>query len=67
MSDDLEHRRMTEIDQLQGAVVALASAQGLAAPVNRAVLELVQAAERAEVGSPRLDPAAIASRLPALR
>jgi 2-dehydropantoate 2-reductase len=62
MSDDLEHRRVTEIDQLQGAVVALATAHRLAAPVNRAVLELVQAAERAQAGSPRLDPAAIAAR-----
>ena len=54
MLDDLEQRRTTEIDQLQGAIVALASKHGTAAPMNRAVLDLVKAAEKKGAGSPRL-------------
>lgn len=54
MWDDLEQRRTTEIDQLQGAIVALASEHGTVAPINRAVLDLVKEAERKGTGSPRL-------------
>ena len=57
MADDLAQRRRTEIDQLQGRVVALAEAHGTAAPLNRAVLERVKAAEAKNEGSPRLAPA----------
>jgi len=57
MADDLAQRRLTEIDQLQGRVVALAEAHGTAAPVNRAVLARVKAAEAKAEGSPRLEPA----------
>jgi 2-dehydropantoate 2-reductase len=46
MWDDLEAGRATEIDYIQGEVVALADRHGLAAPVNRALVELVRAAER---------------------
>jgi len=56
MADDLQQRRLTEIDQLQGRVVALADAQGTPAPLNRAVLALVKAAEAKGAGSPRLSP-----------
>ena len=59
MFDDLAQRRITEIDQLQGRVVALAAAQGTPAPVNRAVLVLVKAAEAKGAGSPRLAPSDI--------
>ena len=59
MGDDLAQRRTTEIDQLQGRVVALAEAHGTPAPVNRAVLALVKAAEAKGAGSPRLSPADI--------
>ena len=59
MADDLQQRRLTEIDQLQGRVVALAEAQGTPAPMNRAVLALVKAAEAKGEGSPRLSPGAI--------
>jgi 2-dehydropantoate 2-reductase len=56
-ADDLAQRRLTEIDQLQGRVVALAKAErGTPAPVNRAVLALVKAAEARSTGSPRLRP-----------
>ncbi|MGZ5238370.1 MAG: ketopantoate reductase C-terminal domain-containing protein, partial [Caldimonas sp.] len=57
MSDDLEHRRTTEIDQLQGAIVALAARHATPAPVNLAVLNLVKAAEARGAGSPRIGPA----------
>ncbi len=45
MWDDLESRRPTEIDYLQGEVVALADRLGRAAPINRALVDLVHAAE----------------------
>lgn len=46
MQDDLAAGRLTEIDQLQGEIVALATAQGKTAPVNAALLALVNAAEK---------------------
>ncbi len=45
MSADLEAGRPTEIDHLQGEVVALAERHGVNAPVNRALVRLVRAAE----------------------
>jgi 2-dehydropantoate 2-reductase len=45
MWDDLEHGRVTEIDYLQGEIVALADRLRRDAPVNRRVVELVHAAE----------------------
>jgi len=56
MADDLQQHRLTEIDQLQGRVVALADSAGTPAPVNRAVLALVKTAETKGEGSPRLSP-----------
>jgi 2-dehydropantoate 2-reductase len=56
MWEDLERRRPTEIDELQGAVIARASALGLRAPANRAILDAIRTAERAAAGSPQLDP-----------
>ena len=56
MFDDLTERRITEVDALQGRVVALAAERGTPAPVNRAVLALVKAAEAKGAGSPRLRP-----------
>jgi 2-dehydropantoate 2-reductase len=46
MWDDFEARRPTEIDYLQGEVVALAEKRGTTAPINRALVELVRAAEQ---------------------
>jgi 2-dehydropantoate 2-reductase len=46
MWDDLEAGRPTEIDHLQGEVVALAERIGRPAPVNRKLVQLVRAAER---------------------
>ena len=59
MWEDLERRRPTEIDELQGAVIARAAALGLDAPVNRAILQAIRAAEQAAQGSPRLGPGAL--------
>lgn len=56
MWDDLEKRRITEIDQLQGAVVALAAAAGLKARTNARVLNEVRLAQERRQGSPKLQP-----------
>jgi 2-dehydropantoate 2-reductase len=45
MWDDFEAKRPTEIDYLQGEVVRLADTHGRHAPVNRALVGLVRAAE----------------------
>ena len=45
MWDDLEAPRPTEVDQLQGEVVALATRLGRSATVNAALVQLVRAAE----------------------
>ncbi|MFI9786953.1 2-dehydropantoate 2-reductase [Kitasatospora sp. NPDC051984] len=47
MWEDLQRGRRTEVDELQGEVVALAARHGLAAPANRRLLELVREAESA--------------------
>lgn len=46
MAEDLQAGRRTEIDYLNGAVVALASALGLRAPANQRMVELVHLAHR---------------------
>jgi 2-dehydropantoate 2-reductase len=49
MAEDLERGRPTEIDQLNGEIVALAEKTGIAAPVNARLAELVrEASERGE-------------------
>jgi 2-dehydropantoate 2-reductase len=45
MQDDLATGRKTEIDVLQGEIMALAKAAGKAAPVNARLLALIHAAE----------------------
>ena len=62
MWEDLERGRPTEIDELQGAVVALGERFGRSAPVNARVRELIKAAESAGKGSPRLSPDEIRAR-----
>jgi 2-dehydropantoate 2-reductase len=59
MWDDLEARRPTEIDVLNGEIVALATGLGIDAPRNRRVVALVHEAERAGAGSPRLSAASL--------
>lgn len=45
MWDDLEARRPTEIDYLQGEIVALGERVGRPTPINHTLVELVRAAE----------------------
>jgi 2-dehydropantoate 2-reductase len=61
MWEDLERRRPTEINELQGAVVRLAAELGRTAPVNARVLASIKEAEAKAEGSPRLKPQDVAS------
>jgi len=54
MADDLATGRITEVDYLNGELVALAESLGRAAPINRKIVELVRAAE---AGAEPLAPA----------
>ena len=56
MADDLAAGRTTEVDYLNGELVALAERIGAEAPVNRRIVELIRAAE---TGAPPLAPAAL--------
>jgi len=58
MWEDLRIGRPTEIDYLQGEIVRLAEKHGVAAPLNRRVMEIVKDAEKAGKGSPALPPEA---------
>jgi len=60
MWEDLQLRRQTEIDYLQGAILALAEKVGLAAPVTERVARLVKGAESVGAGSPALRPSHVA-------
>lgn len=46
MWDDLEAKRTTEIDFIQGEIVALADRLGMPAPINRTLVGLIKGAER---------------------
>jgi len=63
MWDDLERRRATEIDWLNGEVVRLGREHGVRTPVNERIIALVREAERNASGSPRLDAAALTARI----
>jgi len=56
MADDLAHNRKTEIDYINGELVALAARLGIDAPINRAIVELVR---KAEAGARPLAPATL--------
>ena len=56
MWEDLERRRMTEIDYLQGAILRLAEKHGVATPLTRRIIDLIKTAEKSGLGSPHLDP-----------
>jgi 2-dehydropantoate 2-reductase len=66
MWEDLQRCRPTEIDYLQGAIIALAEKTGTPTPITRRIVSLVKAAEGAGRGSPGLSPDQItgASRTP---
>jgi 2-dehydropantoate 2-reductase len=63
MWEDLERRRPTEIDHLNGEIVRLGEKHGVPTPVNRKIRELIQAAEAAKNGSPKLSADALWSAI----
>ncbi|MFO0678105.1 MAG: 2-dehydropantoate 2-reductase [Polyangiaceae bacterium] len=54
MLDDLDKRRLTEIDYLAGEVVSLGARTGVPTPVNASLVRLVHEAEAKASGSPRM-------------
>lgn len=56
MWEDLERRRPTEIDYLQGAILAIAEPKSMSVPVTAGIVRLVKQAEAAKAGSPALPP-----------
>jgi len=60
MADDLERRRVTEIDHLNGEIVRLGERHAVPTPVNRKIIALVKEAEAKREGSPRLSAARLA-------
>jgi 2-dehydropantoate 2-reductase len=56
MWEDLERRRPTEIDHLQGAILVLAAKLRVRVPLTQRIVRLVKEAEAARAGSPRLTP-----------
>jgi 2-dehydropantoate 2-reductase len=63
MSEDLDRRRRTEIDYLQGVITEIADRRGLSVPLSRRIVALVRDAEAAKQGSPRLTVEQIRARL----
>jgi 2-dehydropantoate 2-reductase len=59
MWDDLERHRLTEIDDLQGVIIARAAKHQVSVPLNRRVHALIKAAEAANAGAPGLSPETI--------
>lgn len=59
MWDDLSRGKKTEIDQLNGVIVALGQQHGVPTPLNARIVALIRAAEDAAQGSPRLTAAQI--------
>jgi 2-dehydropantoate 2-reductase len=64
MWEDLERRRATEIDYLQGAILALAAKTRARVPLTERIVALVKDAEAARAGSPALTPERIAGGAP---
>jgi 2-dehydropantoate 2-reductase len=54
MWEDLERRRRTEVDYLQGVITEIADRRGLKTPLSRCIVALIRDAEAAGQGSPRL-------------
>lgn len=63
MWDDLQRGRKTEIDYINGEIVALAKKNGLIAPINTAITALIKEAEKNQVSSPRISALDLAKRL----
>ncbi|WP_439407770.1 2-dehydropantoate 2-reductase [Bradyrhizobium sp. DASA03076] len=56
MWQDLKQGRKTEIDYLQGAVIALAEQNNVEVPLMRRIVALIKEAETSGKGPPRLSP-----------
>ncbi len=54
MWEDLERRRKTEVDHLNGEIVKLAAKHGVRARLNEGIVALVKEAEEKRAGSPAL-------------
>ena len=54
MWEDLERRRLTEVDYLNGEVVRVAEDHEVSAPLNASIVALVREAESKSAGSPNL-------------
>jgi 2-dehydropantoate 2-reductase len=61
MWEDLQRRRPTEIDYLQGAILQLAARKGVRVPLTERIVHLVKDAEAAKAGSPGLAPEQVVS------
>lgn len=59
MWQDLDARRSTEVDFLNGEIVRVAQRSGGKAPLNARIVELIRAAETKAAGSPRMSPDAL--------
>jgi 2-dehydropantoate 2-reductase len=59
MWDDLQRGRPTEIDELNGALIALAATVDVPVPINEHLVRLIRRAEAAASGSPGLSPEAL--------
>lgn len=63
MWEDLQRRRLTEVDELNGEIVRLAARANTTARLSSTICRLVHAAEEAAAGSPRLSAEALWSAL----
>jgi 2-dehydropantoate 2-reductase len=54
MWEDLERKRMTEIDYLNGEIVRLAQQHNIQVPCNETIVKLIREAEQKRAGSPCL-------------
>ena len=63
MWEDLRRGRATEVDFLNGEIVALAERTGVDAPINRRIVALVHEAEERGAGTPGLDADTLWRRL----
>jgi 2-dehydropantoate 2-reductase len=61
MWEDLQRRRRTEIDYLQGVITEIADRRGLKVPLSRRIVALIKSAEAGGNGSPGLTPEQIRS------
>jgi len=59
MYEDLALNRKTEVDYLNGEIVALGEAHQVSTPANTAIVKLIKAAESAREGAPRLTAATL--------